>query len=344
MARILKRIGLAAVLVVMWATTVPAGKTLDMYVVDTEGGKALLLISPSGQTMLVDAGFPGNNDRDAIRIEEAARAAGVTRFDYLVVTHYDGDHVNNVPATVARIPAVTYVDHGKAVVDNPNTTKAVAAYDALWAGARHLVVRPGDRIPFAGVEVQVVTSGFDKIAKPLPGGGIPNPYCADTKPMTWPKVDEDVSENAASVGLLYTFGKFRMLDMADLTWNKEIALMCPANPVGTVDLFMVSHHGNNISNSPALVKAIRPRVTIMNNGARKVGAVEAIQTLKAAPGVEANYQLHWSMNAPNDNPPDEYIANLQDSPDGKWIKVSVEENGAFTVTNARTGVSKVFGR
>ena len=160
--------------------------------------------------------------------------------------------------------------------------------------------------------------------------------------MTWPKVNEDASENAASVGLLYTFGKFRMLDLGDLTWNKEIALMCPTNPIGTVDLFMVSHHGNNISNSPALVKAIRPRVTIMNNGVRKVGAAVVVQLLKGLPGVEANYQLHWSSNAPDDNPPAEYIANLQDSPDGKWIKVSVEPGGTFTVTNARTGEAKTF--
>jgi competence protein ComEC len=208
-------------------------------VVDTEGGKALLLISPSGQTMLVDAGFPGFNDRDAIRIEEAAKAAGVTRFDFLVVTHYDGDHVNNVPATVARIPAVTFVDHGKAVVTNAGTTKAVTAYDELVARAKHLVVKPGDKIPFAGVDVLVVTSAFEKMSKPAPGGGGANAFCAETQPMTWPKIDEDTSENAASVGLLYTFGKFRMLDLGDLTWNKEIALMCPNNPIGTVDLLMV---------------------------------------------------------------------------------------------------------
>jgi competence protein ComEC len=333
-----------ALLVALPEAAAPAAKTLDIYIVDTEGGKAIILLSPSGRTMLVDAGFPGNNDRDAIRIEEAARAAGVKQFDFLVVTHYDLDHVNNVPATVARIPAVTFVDHGKAVVDNPGTTKAVAAYDELVAKAKHLVVKPGDRIPFAGVDVLVITSAFEKIARPVPGGGAANPFCAETQPMTWPKVNEDTSENAASVGLLYTFGKFRMLDLGDLTWNREIALMCPTNPIGTVDLFMVSHHGNNISNSPALVKAIRPRVTIMNNGVRKVGAAVVVQLLKGLPGVEATYQLHWSANAPDDNPAPEYIANLQDSPDGKWIKVSVEESGTFTVTNARTGESKTFRR
>ncbi len=331
-----------ALLLALFVSTVPAAKTLDMYVIDTEGGKALLLISPSGQTMLVDTGFPGYNDRDANRIEAAAKLAGVTKFDYVVVTHYDLDHVNNVPATVAKIPAVTFVDHGPAVVTDPGTAKAVAAYDELVAKAKHIVVKPGDKIPFQGVDVLVVTSAFQVIGKPVPGAGAANPFCAETQPMTWPRLNEDTSENAAGVGLLYTFGKFRMLDLADVTWNKEIALMCPNNPIGTVDLFMVSHHGNNISNSPALVKAIKPRVTIMNNGARKIGAAAVVQSLKGLPGVEANYQTHWSGNAPNDNPANEFLANLQDSPDGNWIKVSVEQTGTFTVTNGRTGESKTF--
>jgi competence protein ComEC len=329
-------------LLALFVSTLPGAKTLDIYVVDTEGGKAMLLISPSGQSMLVDAGFPGYSDRDANRIAAAAKLAGVTKFDYLVVTHYDMDHVTNVPATVARIPAVTFVDHGPALVGDAAITKAVAAYDELVAKAKHIVVKPGDKIPLAGVDVLVITSALQAIGKPVQGVVAANPFCAETRPMTWPQANEDTSENAASVGLLYTFGKFRMLDLADLTWNKEIALMCPNNPIGTVDLFMVSHHGNNVSNSPALVKAIQPRVTIMNNGARKFGAEAVIQLLKRLPGVEANYQMHWSANAPNDNPANAFLANLQDSPDGKWIKVSVEQTGTFTVTNGRTGESKTF--
>ncbi len=120
--------------------------------------------------------------------------------------------------------------------------------------------------------------------------------------------------------------------------------MCPNNPIGTVDLFMVSHHGNNISNSPPLVNALQARVAIMNNGEKKIGAAAVMKILKAAPGMQGLYLMHWSANAPDDNPPDEFIANLRDSPDGKWIKVSAERNGAMTVTNARTGVSKTYKR
>ena len=320
----------------------PAAKTLDMYVVDVEGGKALLLISPSGQSMLIDTGFAGNNGRDANRILEAAKAAGVNRIDFLVTSHYDMDHVDNTPAVAARIPVGTFVDHGPPAVKDPHTTAAVKAYDQAVAGAKHLVVKPGDRIPLRGVDVLVVTSAGQAIRTPVRGGGVPNPYCGTTQPMKWTRTNEDESENGNAIGLLFTFGKFRMLDLADLTWNKELALMCPNNPIGPVDLFMVSHHGNDVSNSPALVDALKARVAIMNNGARKIGAASVMKTLKSAPGMEAVYLLHWSANAPDDNPPNEFIANLQDSPDGKWIKVSAEEGGTFTVTNARTGEVKVF--
>jgi len=341
----MNKVCLLGMVVLSCASVLRAAEILDMYVIDTEGGKALLVISPAGETMLIDAGFPGFNDRDAIRIEEAAKTANVKKFDYLLVTHYDMDHVNNVPATVARIPAATFVDHGSPSVKDPRTTAALKAYEEVAAKAKRMIVKAGDKIPFKGVDVLVVTSAGEAIKTPVKGGGAPNPFCEGTPAKTWTRANEDKSENAQSVGLLFTFGKFRMLDLADLTWNKELALMCPNNLIGTVDLFMVGHHGNDISNSPALVHALRPRAAIMNNGARKVGAPSVLKTIRSSPGLEALYQLHWSVAAGIEgNAPDEFIANLQDSPDGMWIKVSAQRDGTFTVTNARTGVSKTFKR
>jgi beta-lactamase superfamily II metal-dependent hydrolase len=338
----MKRILLSAFVLLLCALALPGAKTLDMWVVDTEGGKALLLLSPSGQSMLIDTGFPGFNDRDTTRIVEACQAAGVKKLDILVTTHYDMDHVNNTPSVLAKIPAATFVDHGPSAVENPRTLAAVKAYEDLAAAGKRLSVKPGDKIPFGDVDVLVVMSGTQALKTPAKGGGGANAACAGVERMTWGRTDEDSSENANSVGLLFTFGQFRMLDLADLTWNRELDLMCPANPIGTVDLFMASHHGHNISNSPALVNALRARVAIMNNGVKKMGMPGAIKLLKSAPGLQALYLLHWSANAPDDNPPNEYIANLQDSTDGKWIKVAAEKSGAFTVTNARTGESKTF--
>jgi beta-lactamase superfamily II metal-dependent hydrolase len=337
----MKRLLLVILCTFLTAVALPAAK-LDMWAIDTEGGKSLLILSPSGQSMLIDTGFPRNNDRDLTRILEACQAAGVKKIDILVTSHYDMDHVNNTPAVVAKIPVDLFVDHGPASVSDPGTTAAVQAYNELWAKAKHMVAKPGDKIPFSGVDVVVVTAAGEALKTPLAGAGKPNPACAGVEPKTWGRIDEDVSENGHAIGLLFTFGKFRMVDLADLTWNRELQLMCPNDPLPTVDLFMVSHHGNDISNSPALVNALHARVAVMDNGARKIGAAAVMKTLKDAPGMQAVYLLHWSANAPNDNPPNEFIANLQDSPDGKFIKISAEDTGAITVTNARTGESKTY--
>jgi beta-lactamase superfamily II metal-dependent hydrolase len=310
-----------------------------MYAIDTEGGKALLLVSPSGQSMLIDGGFPGFDDRDAIRVEEAARRAGVKRLDFLVVTHYDLDHVGNVPAIAARLPVAHFIDHGPSIARSPRSARMVAAYLDLAAKAKRTVVAPGDRIPFEGVDVLVLTSAGAAIKGPVEGGGAPNPFCAAT-----PSKEPDPSENSQSIGLLFEFGDFRMVDLGDLSWNKELELVCPNNPIGTVDLLMIGYHGADAANSPALIHSLRPIVTIMDNGARKTGSPSVLKTIRSSPGLQAAYQLHWSENALDDNPPDEFIANLKDSPDGKWIKVSASRNGSFTVTNARDNSTRSYKR
>ncbi len=324
--------------------TFTAGKTLDVWVVDTEGGKAVLVVSPGGQSMLIDTGFPGNNDRDTNRILDVCRLAGVKKLDILLTTHYDLDHVSNTPSLVAKLPVALFVDHGAAVVTDPRTTAAVKAYDDLWAQAKHLVVKPGDKIPFAGVDVQVLASAFETLKKPLKGAGKPNAACTGVQAKTWDRTDEDKSENAASVGTLFTFGSFRMLDMGDLTWNREMQLMCPDNLIGTADLWLVNHHGADLSNNPALVNAVGARVAVMNNGARKGGSASVVALVKAAPGMQGFYMLHKSASAADGNPSDAVIANIDPASDGNWIKISAENNGTMVVTNGRTGESKTYKR
>ncbi|MFB3776236.1 MAG: ComEC/Rec2 family competence protein [Bryobacteraceae bacterium] len=339
----MKRLLLIAFAGLILASALPAAKTLDMWVIDTEGGKALLILSPEGQSMLIDTGFPGFNGRDTGRILEACRAAGVSKLDFLVTTHYDGDHVANTPDVVAKVPVDTFVDHGPVSPNDPGTHKYFQAYEAL-PKPKHLVVKPGDKIPFKGVDVLVLTSAMQMIKTPLKGAGSPNAGCEATQVKSWTGLNQDLTENAYGVGLLFTYGRFRMLDLADLTWNLEKELMCPNDPIGPVDLFMVSHHGNDWSSSPAMLTPIRPRVAIVNNGERKVGAAYVMKALKAMPGLQALYTLHWSANAPDDNPPDEYIANLRGKDEGKWVKVSAGKDGAMVVTNARTGESKTYRR
>jgi beta-lactamase superfamily II metal-dependent hydrolase len=341
----MKLIRIAAVVLLM-VSALAAAKTLDMYVIDVEGGKSLLLVSPSGQTMIIDAG----GGRDAGRVVEACKALGVKKIDYMVVSHYDGDHVGGVPALAAQVPIVTFVDHGANVqLDNPGYLKNVDAYLALAAKAKRLSVKAGDRIPIKGFDALVVMAAGKAITEPLKGAGQPNPACDTTPRKVW-GLDErgildnhDTNENSQAITLLVTYGKFRMLDPADLTWNKDRELMCPINRVGTVDLFMTANHGMDNANSPVMVHALRPRVVIADNAARKGATAATFQTVESSPGLEDYWQAHYVIaGGEKANVKPDYIANIEGSPDGKWIKVSVQPDGTFTVTNTRNNFSKTY--
>jgi len=315
-----------------------AASTLDVYFIDVEGGQSTLFVSPSGKSMLVDTGWPGFNGRDAERIASVAKTAGVNRIHYLVITHYHMDHVGGVPQLAERIPVGTYVDHGRSVETGKEADGLFHAYAQARDRASHLIVRAGDKIPVEGIEVRVVTAAGQGIQRPLAGAGEPNPFCAATKPR-----EVDPSENAQSIGMLITYGKFRMVDFGDLTWNKELGLVCPDNKLGTVDVYLSTHHGLEESNAPAIVDALKPRVAITNNGATKGGSAEAMHTILTSPGIEDVWQLHYAQNAGKENnAPEPFIVNVDQDASVSWIKLSAEPNGQFTVTNSRNGKTKVY--
>jgi competence protein ComEC len=314
-----------------------AADTLDLYVLDSDGGKAIILVSPSGETMLIDAGYPRADNRDTDRIVSQAQALGIKQFDYVVSTHYDADHAGNVPQVIARIPGRVFVDHG-VILPSAKGPKFYQAYLSAVEGKKRIQVKPGDVIPIKGVKMTVLTSSAEVLAKPLPGAGKPNPFCAGVDQPHPP----DTDDNPGSIGTLVEFGRFRMADFADLLTTQEYSLMCPGNKVGTVDLFMVSHHGFAKSNSKLLVHALRPKVAIMNNGARKGGEAAVIDIVKSSPGFEDLWQLHYSPSAAEKNSPADLVANMDEKCEGKLIKVSVRRDGTFTVTNARNNFSKTY--
>jgi competence protein ComEC len=316
-----------------------AGKTLDIYFLDVEGGQATLFVAPSGQSLLVDTGWPGFEGRDAKRIAATAKLAGLNAIDYVLITHFHADHVGGVPNLVSAIPVKTFIDHGTSVETSAAAKKLVGDYDTARAKARHLVAKPGFHIPIQGIDFEILTAAGNQISSPVPGAGQPNPFCANVKMK-----DPDPSENAQSIGSLITYGKFRAIDLGDLTWNKEYALACPVNLVGTVDLYLTTHHGLNQSNSPALVNALHPKVAVMNNGARKGGSPEAWQTVHSSPGLQDLWQLHTSVEGGADhNVSEQFIANPDEKNDaGNWIKVSAESDGTFTVTNSRNNFNKTY--
>lgn len=313
----------------------PAAPGLDVYLIDVEGGQATLVVSPSRQSMLIDAGWPGLDGRDAGRIEAAMKQAGITAIDYLVVTHYHTDHVGGVPAIAARVPVGTFVDHGPTF--ESATDRGYTAYLEARARGKHLPVKPGDSIPLSGVDVTVVAAAGDSIRTPLAGAGAANPRCAAHQAQP-----DDASENARSVGVVIKYGAFRMADLGDLTWNKEHALACPANLIGGVDVYLTTHHGNPQSGPPALVHALAPRVALMNNGAKKGGAAAAWQIVRSSPGLLDFWQLHTSVSAgPDFNTGADLIANLDESA-AHGLDLSARADGSFTVRNSRNNVTKSY--
>jgi hypothetical protein len=210
------------------------------------------------------------------------------------------------------------------------------------SGAKEIVVKPGDTIPLKGLDVKVLASNRQLIDAPERAAA--NAACEGVVPRR-----TDTSDNSASVGMLFTFGGFRFLDLGDLTQDLEFQMACPVNRIGEVDLFLTTHHGSGQSNAPVLVHALKSRVAIMNNGARKGGDLPVLQTVKTAPGLEDLWMLHYSVAAGSDgNVEKPRIANLGDVADpgvkdtGFGINVTVQPDGSFTVVNERNNVSKTY--
>ena len=342
-----------------------ASNTLDIYVIDVEGGNATLFVTPGRQSLLIDTGNAGAAAaRDAGRIMEAVKAAGLQQIDHVVITHWHGDHFGGLAEVAGQIPIREFIDHGPNVQPGELADKFLQqTYPQLYAKAKHTVAKPGDKIAIAGLEARVVTSAGQTIKTPLPGAGKPNPYCANFKP------GENNAEDPQSVGIYFTFGKFRTVHLGDLTKNKEFELECPTDRIGAVDVLLGLHHGQASSNSEVVVHALHPRVAIMNDGTRKGGEPEVMKTVHTSPGLEDLWQLHFSLLSGQEyTMPGMFIANTIDEPPSSipiapmpapapgpgappapvhngpsfWIKISAQQDGTFTVTNARNGFTKTY--
>lgn len=310
---------------------------LVIYAIDVEGGQSTLLVSPSGASLLVDTGWADHNGRDAERIQAAMHQAGVSRIDYLLITHYHADHVGGVPNLVARVPVERFYDHGPNREDSNSTRQGYTAYLKAVDGHPRHILHPGEKIPVPGLNIVVLTADGEHIHT-VPGiKPVPNPYCAGER--QWPA---DPSENSRSAGILVRYGRFSFLDVGDLTDAKEVALVCPDNPIGRVDLYLVANHGMTGANARAFVFAVHPLVAIMNNGAHKGNTPEAWQTVHSSPGLEGLWQLHSGEDPGDLNSPADYIANPTGGGDGAYLKVVASSNGNFALTNSRTGFTKDY--
>lgn len=350
-------IGFAALLV---AVPLTAQNTFDIYFIDVEGGQATLYVSPTGESLLVDTGFPGH--RDNARIRAALMEAGVSELDYLLTTHYHGDHMGGLHELAQGVPVRHFIDHGPSVERRESTIEFEKAYAELHSRARRSIVKPGEVFRLGPVEWRIVSSAGEVLKQPLAGSGQRNHYCPSARPE-----DRPGSENPQSVGSVVSFGEFRTINLGDLPGGGEFALMCPVNRIGPIDLYLTSHHGIADAGNEMLVHAIRPRAAVMNNGSMKGGSAAALQVLHASPGLDDLWQLHWSYHGGIEyNAPGIFIANLDDagvlastiqSPPGvpggptaapphegpaHMIKVSARSDGSFTVSNTRNGFSKTY--
>jgi competence protein ComEC len=341
--RLLSSLSLAVTVVLLlsspqWAHAQKDSTHLLIYAIDVEGGQATLLVSPAGGSILVDTGWPGNNGRDAERIQQAMKDAGVTRIDKVLITHFHTDHVGGVPELVKRVKVGEFLDHGVNREDSDITRKDFANYVNAVGGTPRRTLHPGDVINVAGLNIVTITADGDHIGS-VPGiKPEPNSYCASE-----PRWELDQTENPRSTGILVRFGKFSFLDLGDLTKPKEIDLVCPNNPIGHVSLYLVNHHGFNQSNTKAFVDAIHPRVAIMDNGAHKAGSPEAWQTVHESPGLEDLWMLHTAEDSDAaHNSAEELIANPKGDGDGHYLKVVADKSGSFSVMNSRTRKTKEY--
>ena len=338
-------IWLTALLIVSARTAAAQPGNLDIYWIDVEGGAATLLVSPSGESLLYDAGWEVG-DRDAKRIFAVTQQAGLKKIDYFILSHFHADHAGGLQALAKLIPIEKCFDRGDFI--EPANQRWRDAYLSVCASKR-TIVKVGDKIPLKGVQIDLVASNGRLLATPINGGG-PNPLCAtaENKPPEGP-------ENQFMVGALFTFGRFRFLDLADLDWEKEMELACPVNRVGQVTIWQAGRHGAlDGAGAPGLLYAIKPQVVIVNNGPRKGlgGPSPGLQRpstvhydrIAKTPGIEGIWQGHRSLLDPDHNTAEDMIANLEETAEcqGHWIKASVKRNGAFTVTNSRNGLSKTY--
>ena len=353
--------GIATLCLLPGAALAARSDTLLVDAIDVEGGAATLYITPERKSLLIDSGWPADSDRgaknpdSAQRIVASARRHGLSKLDYVLITHYHVDHVGGLPELLSQFPVGTILDHGPNRETPPPDTKPELAasqpavlypkYLEAIRGHEHRTLEPGDTLKIGSLHLTVLTSDRVVVAGAVPGSGsaagarASSAECGSMKPM-----DADGGEeNARSLGLMLTFGRARIAALGDLTWNMEKELVCP-DKVGPVDLFIVSHHGVNLSNSPALLHALEPRVAIEDNGATKGAAIETYETVSHSPRLLRLWQLHFAQGAGAEhNVPQAYIANPSAVGDTHAsLEIAVTSQGAITVTNDRTGFSESY--
>jgi competence protein ComEC len=327
------------------AQTAPA-KSLDVYFLDMMGGGSTLIVTPLGESVLIDTGSLEPMHRDAERIHAAAQHAGLKQIDYLVTTHFHSDHFGGILQLTKLIPVKTFIDKGHLPPEHERESAWFKKLYPLYqeaTGGNVRKIEVGDNVPLKNdpqgkipllklhcVAAEKQVEGFSgDVDAPVPGYEIQKP---------------DESDNARSIALVLTYGKFTFFAGGDITWNVEHHLAVPKNLVGPVDLYQVTHHGLDQSNNPVLLEALQPTVCVAMNGPRKGVGPNTFRALQKLPSVKAIYQIHYNTQYGDEgNPPLEFIANGKDPQKGQWIRVSVGPDAErFAVSIGRDGAQRTY--
>lgn len=322
------------------------GKSLDIYFLDMMGGGSTLIMTPLGESVLIDTGSLEPKHRDADRMYKACMDAGLKQIDYLVTTHFDTDHYGSILELSKRIPIKCFIDNDTPAEDitkrqryeqlNPLYEEATKGKTKLMRAGEDIPLKNDKRSKIAPMKLHCVASqkkveGFDgDIDAPVEGFDMARP---------------DTSNNAGSIALVLSYGRFKFFAGGDITLNVEHHLAHPVNRIGKVDLYQVTHHGLDMSNNPVLLKALEPTVCVAMNGPRKGIQPRTFGVLKELPSVKAIYQIHYNTQYGDaGNTPAEFIANPKENPDrGRYIKASVyAEKGVFTVRIGPEGTPKTY--
>ena len=342
---------LAALALSVAASPATAKTPLQIISLDADGGAATLFVTPEGKSLLVDTGWPDRSAQQSAatpppppatvgRVRAAMDQLGLKRLDYVLITHYHFDHVGGIADLLAQIPVGVVIDHGPnreapplppATASPNHPSRLYSDYEKLLSGRERRQVKVGEALQIGSLKLTFVTSDGALIERPLGRATTPISCAGQDKPRP-------ADENDRSLGFVASFGRARILDLGDLLWDQERRLVCPVNKLGAIDVLLVTHHGSELSNSPALIEAITPRVAIVQNGARKGGDRSVYQTLTAAQSKPAIWYQHFATRTPEANPAGDFIANPEAATDtGHALQLQVWRDGRVTVTNARNG-------
>jgi competence protein ComEC len=313
---------------------------LHLVSIDVEGGAATLIITPAGESILIDSGNPGG--RDSARIVAAVHEAGLTQIDHYITTHWHSDHVGGAPEVAREVPIQHWYGHR---VPDPLGRDIRADHINAWraAAGEPIFLRAGDSIPLKGTR-----GGPDPRLRVLAADGLVLGENEDAPPIQtcddgFEAMPEDTTDNAQSLALLVTYGEFDLFAGGDLTWNIEHKLTCPERVVRKVDVYLADHHGLDSSNHPALVETLNPTVAIVNNGPRKGAEPRTMRLLIDTAGDTGVFQLHRNVREGAINVEPGRIANHDEECQAVSLKLTVDRAArTFTVVNPARDVERRF--